>query len=57
MNYSQEQFNNAILITSAEYCNLLNPIFEGQTRASSDTEEYKMFFSCDNKLYYTINKL
>lgn len=50
MNYTQSQFNNAIIKDKAHYLTLDNPQFEGQTRADSEGN-YKMYFSCNGELY------
>lgn len=50
MNYTQSQFNNAIIKDKAHYLTLDNPKFEGQTRADSEGN-YKMYFSCNGELY------
>lgn len=55
MNYTQEQFEEATLITNGDYNKLENPTFEGQTRVING--QYKMYCSVDGKLYYTINKI
>ena len=44
------------LITSQEYCELVNPVFEGQTVMDSNNQYY-MVFSCDGVLYKTFNTL
>ena len=59
MKYSQEQFNAAILSTNEEYNEMSETsetIFEGQTRVNKD-RQYKMYWTINNQLYYTINNL
>ena len=48
--------SNAILITNSEYAKLENPIFEGQTKVDKDLN-YKMYWSVNGTVYYTINNL
>lgn len=47
MNYTQEEFSNAVVITNRQYCNLID---EGQTRVDEDGN-YKMYSSSEGKLY------
>ena len=59
MKYTQEQFNAAILITNEEYNEMsetFETIFEGQTRVNKD-RQYKIYWTINNQLYYTINNL
>jgi hypothetical protein len=53
---TQEEFSQATEITSSDYLKLVNPIFEGQTRVNEEAK-YKMYWSSEGKMYYTVNKL
>jgi hypothetical protein len=44
------------IITSVEYCELVNPIFQGQTRCD-ENNMYYMCWESEGKLYKTHNKL
>jgi len=52
--------NNSIetakLITTKQYCELKNPVFEGQTKTNSNGQ-YKMYCSDNGLFYYTNNTL
>ena len=57
--YTQDQYDSAIIITNAEYNELseqYEPIFEGQTKVNKD-RQYKIYWTINDKLYVTINKL
>ncbi len=56
MSYTQAEFQKATAISSKEYCELINPVFEGQTRVDSKNM-YTMYFSCEGTIYSVTSKL
>lgn len=48
--------NNAKLITSSEYMNLIDPIFQGQTKTDNNGD-YKMYWLSEGQHYVTHNNL
>lgn len=49
-NYTQQDFNNAVIMDNKHYLTLDNPIFEGQTKVDKNGE-YKMYFSHNGELF------
>ena len=48
--------STAIEITAKEYLDLENPEFVGQTRLNSDNQ-YRMYWKCNEKFYFTKNQI
>lgn len=53
---SKVNLDECVLITSREYCDLVNPEFVGQTKMD-DNCMYFMVFSCNGIMYKTHNTL